>query len=133
MRIRPIKTQHDFETALSLIDKLWNAEYGSSEYDDFETLAICIESYEREKNSTEFADPIVAIRYYMQQKEKTFEDLSELLGCSKIAFQILYREISLTTDMIWTLCKNWGIPAECLIKPYPLNLTECTPAKLKGN
>ena len=133
MRIRPIKTQHDFETALSLIDKLWNAEYGSSEYDDFETLAICIESYEREKNSTEFADPIVAIRYYMQQKEKTFEDLSELLGCSKIAFQILYREMPLTTDMIWTLCKNWGIPAECLIKPYPLNLTESTLSKPKGN
>jgi len=117
MRIRPIKTKDDFETALSLIDKLWNAEYGSSDYDYFETLAICIESYEREKNAVEFADPVEAIRYYMQQKEKSFEDLSELLGSSDVAFQVLYREIPLTTTMIWELCKNWSIPAESLIKP----------------
>ena len=121
MRIRPIKKKDDFETALSMIDKLWNAEYGSSDYDYFETLAICIESYEREKNIKEFADPIEAIRYYMQQKEKSFEDLSALFESSDIAFQVLYREIPLTTTMIWTLCKNWAIPAECLIKPYQIN------------
>lgn len=120
MRIRPIKTKDDFETALSLIDKLWNAEYGSSDYDYFETLAICIESYEREKNIREFTDPIEAIRYYMQQKEKSFEDLSALLGSSDIAFQVLYKEIPLTTTMIWELCNSWSIPAECLIKPYQI-------------
>ncbi|MBY0281276.1 MAG: transcriptional regulator [Alphaproteobacteria bacterium] len=124
MRIRPIKTKDDFEEALSLIDQLWNAEYGSSEYDYFETLAICIENYEREKTIIEFSDPIEAIRYYMQQRGKSFEDLSELFGSSDTAFQILYREIPLTIAMIWKLCKNWDIPAECLIKPYPINPSE---------
>ncbi|MBY0462438.1 MAG: transcriptional regulator [Alphaproteobacteria bacterium] len=121
MRIRPIKTKDDFEEALSMIDQLWNAEYGSSDYDYFETLAICIESYERERNIIEFADPIEAIRYYMQQRGKSFEDLSELLESSDTAFQVLYREVPLTIAMIWKLCKSWDIPAECLIKPYQLN------------
>jgi HTH-type transcriptional regulator/antitoxin HigA len=126
MRIRPIKTKDDFEMALSLIDQLWNAEYGTSEYDDFETLAICIESYEREKCAAEFSDPVEAIRYYMQQKEKSFDDLSALLGSSDIAFQVLYKEIPLTTDMIWKLCQNWSIPAECLIKPYQVGISRRT-------
>ena len=118
MHTRPIKTEADFETALILIDQLWDAEYGTADYDSFETLAVCIENYEREKGSADFADPIEAIRYYMQQKEKSFEDLATLFESSDLAFQILYKEKSLTLPMVWKLCEVWGIPAESLIKPY---------------
>jgi len=118
MHIRPIKTEADFETALTLIDQLWDAEYGTAEYDSFETLAVCIENYEREKGSADFADPIEAIRYHMEQKEKSFEDLATLFESSDLAFQILYKEKSLTLPMAWKLCQAWGIPAESLIKPY---------------
>ena len=53
MHIHPIKSEADFETALTLIDQFWDAEYGTAEYDSFETLAVSIENYEKIKGKAE--------------------------------------------------------------------------------
>ena len=46
MKIKPIKTEADYEAAMKSIDQLWDASYGSPEGDTLDRLATLVEAYE---------------------------------------------------------------------------------------
>ena len=46
MRIKPIRTEADYETALKEIERLYNATPGSAEADRLEVLTTLMEAYE---------------------------------------------------------------------------------------
>ena len=48
MKIKPIKSETDYELALKRLDKIFDAEPGTKEGDELEILAMVIEDY---KNS----------------------------------------------------------------------------------
>jgi len=47
MEIRPIQTKKDYLTALSKIEKLWNAPPKSLDSDRLEVLSLLVEQYEK--------------------------------------------------------------------------------------
>lgn len=47
-------------------------------------------------------------------------DLARLLGSRSRASEILSRRRHLTLEMAWRLSQEWKIPAESLLRPYPL-------------
>ncbi|MBY0461721.1 MAG: type II toxin-antitoxin system HigB family toxin [Alphaproteobacteria bacterium] len=118
MEIKPIRSHNDYEKALEIIDEIWPAEENTKEYDYFEVLANLVESYESKHWTMEFPNPISALRFYMNQQDKSVNDLGVLLGSTQLASRVLNNEEPLTLSMINQLCVVWKIPAECLIKPY---------------
>ena len=117
--IRPLRSEVDYDAALEEIEGYFDDEPkpGTSEADRFDLLALVIEDYERAHWPIDPPDPVEAIRFRMEAGGFTQADLGKLLGSRQRASEILSRKRGLTMKMAWKLYREWGIPAEALIKP----------------
>lgn len=120
MRLKPIRTEADYDAALEEIDRLMNATPGTPEGDQLDILATLVEAYEARHRPIEVPDPIAALEYFMEQRGITRADLIPLLGSRSRVSEILNRKRRLTMEMAWRLHRELGIPAEAVIKPYKL-------------
>jgi HTH-type transcriptional regulator/antitoxin HigA len=117
--IRPLRSEADYEAALDEIERYFEREpkLGTPAADRFDLLALLIEDYEKKRWPVEPPDPVDAIRYRMETGHFTQADLGRLLGSRQRASDILKRRRRLTMRMAWKLHRDWGIPAEALIRP----------------
>ncbi|MEM9685630.1 MAG: hypothetical protein AAF934_01740 [Bacteroidota bacterium] len=115
MHIRPIKTEQDYNIAISRIEELWGAKKDTPEGDEFDILATLVESYEMRHYPIAPPDPIDAIKFRMEQMEMTKADMVQYLGSQSRVSEILNRKRSLTLRMIKSLYKGLKIPAEVLL------------------
>jgi HTH-type transcriptional regulator / antitoxin HigA len=117
--IRPLRTEADYEAALAEVERYFEHEPrpGTREADRFDLLALVLEDYENKHWPIEAPDPIDAIRYRMELGGYTQADLGRLIGSRQRASDILSRKRRLTMKMAWKLHRDWGIPAEALIRP----------------
>jgi HTH-type transcriptional regulator / antitoxin HigA len=120
MRLKPIRTEADYDAALEEIDRLMDATPGTPEGDQLDILATLVEAYEARRHPIEAPDPVAALEYFMEQRGVTRADLVPLLGSRSRVSEILNRKRRLTIDMAWRLHRELGIPAEAVIKPYKL-------------
>lgn len=120
MNIRPIKSERDYDWALSEIERYFEREprRGTPDADRFDVLATLIESYEARHWPIDPPDPVEAIRFRMEQAGFHQADLARLLGSRSRASEILRRKRPLTLEQAWKLHKEWHIPAEALLRPY---------------
>lgn len=119
--IRPLHSEADYEEALDEIERYFESEpkKGSAEADRFDLLALVIEDYERRNWPIDPPDPVEAIRFGMETGGRTQADLGRLLGSRQRASDILGHKRPLTMKMAWRLHREWGIPAEALLRPAP--------------
>ncbi len=115
MDIRPIKTEQDYNTAMSRIEELWGAKKDSNEGDELDLLVTIVESYELKHYPIAPPDPIDAIKFRMEQMGMTSADMIKYLGSQSRVSEILTRKRSLTLGMIKSLYKGLKIPAEILL------------------
>jgi HTH-type transcriptional regulator/antitoxin HigA len=122
MEIRPIRTEADHEAVLAEIWRLMEMEPepGSPEGDRLEVLALLSEAYEAKHHPIEPADPIDAIKFMMEQKGLDRADLEPALGHSGRVSEVLNRRRPLSINMIRALVGLLDIPADILMRPYPL-------------
>lgn len=118
MRIKPIKTEKDYNQALERLEEIFDATPNSQEGDELEILGILIEKYENENFPIEFPDPIEAIKFRMEQLNYSQNDLAEIIGLKSRASEILNRKRKLSLDMIRKLNEKLHIPSEVLIQSY---------------
>lgn len=118
--IKPIRNDVDHEAALAEVDRLWGAETGTPQADTLEVLAIMIDDYEKTRWPIDRLEPVDAIKAHMEMNGLSQTDLSKLFGSESRASEILNRRRRLTVDMIFKLTKDWGLPADWLVQPYPL-------------
>ncbi len=119
MDIRPLHSEADYEAALKEIERYFDEEpaLGTPEADRFDLLALVIADYEAKHWRIDPPDPIDAIKYRMEQQGYGQRDLAALLGSRSRASEILSGKRPLTMEMAWKLNREWGIPAESLIRP----------------
>lgn len=117
MHIKPIKTPADHQAALKEIESLMMAQLGTPEGDRLDVLATLVEAYEARNFPMEWADPVDAIKFKMEQNGLTAKDLQPMIGRLNRVYEILNGTRPLTLAMIWRLHESLGIPAEVLIKP----------------
>jgi len=115
MDIRPIKTEQDYNSAISRIEKLWGAKKSTPEGDEFDLLVTIIESYEMKHYPIAPPDPIDAIKFRMEQMGLTKLDMVKYLGSQSRVSEVLNRKRGLTLGMIKSLYKGLKIPAEILL------------------
>jgi HTH-type transcriptional regulator / antitoxin HigA len=120
LSVRPIRSEHDYESALSEVEGLFESRPGTPEGDRLEVLVALVEAYERKHHPIPPPDPIEALLYHMESRGLTRRDLEPYLGSRARVAEVLNRRRSLTIEMIRRLHEGLGLPAEVLIRPYEL-------------
>ncbi len=118
MKLRPIKTENDYNQALQRLEKIFDAKPGTKEGDELEILGILIDNYEKEHFPIELPDPIEAIKFRMEQLDYSQNDLAEVIGLKSRASEILNKKRKLSLEMIRKLSEKLHIPSEVLIQAY---------------
>jgi HTH-type transcriptional regulator/antitoxin HigA len=118
MKIKPIRTEDDYQEALVRLEEIFDAKKGSAEGDELEILSILIDRYESEHFPIDLPDPIEAIKFSMQQQGLRQKDLAEIIGLKSRVSEILNRKRKLTLDMVRKIHKSLHIPTEVLIQDY---------------
>jgi HTH-type transcriptional regulator/antitoxin HigA len=118
MDIRPIKSEADYQAALSEIGTLFDAEPNTPSGDRLEVLTTLVEAYEEQHFSIPAPDPVEAVNYFMESRGLTRKDLEPYIGSRARVSEILGRKRPLTLRMIQRLHHELGIPAEVLLTPY---------------
>lgn len=115
MDVKLIKTEDEYNEALSRIDELFDVTPESKEFDEVELLIALVELYEQQNYKIESPDPIEAIKFRMEQMEVKRIDMTKYFGTRGRVSEILNRKRELTLAMIKKLHKEFGIPAESLL------------------
>jgi HTH-type transcriptional regulator / antitoxin HigA len=123
MKLRPIKTELDYQNALQEIERLFDAEPNSPECDRLDILTTLVEAYEQKHYPIEAPDAISAILYYLESRGLSEQDLAVYIDSQQEITAILNRQKPLTLDIIRRLNQDFKIPAEILIQPYALEKT----------
>ncbi len=118
MDIKAIKTEEDYNQALSRLEVIFHAAVDSKEGDEADVLSILIEKYEDEHYPIEAPDPIAAIKFRMEQMDMTNKDLAKIIGYKSRVSEIFSRKRKLTLKMIRNLHEKLKIPYESLITNY---------------
>jgi len=115
MDIQPIKTEQDYDLALSTIEELWEAKEGTEEGDRVDILITLVDAYEQVNHPIYPPDPVAAIEFHMDQNELTRVDLEEYIGTRARVSEVLNGKRGLSIEMIRNLHEGLGIPLESLI------------------
>jgi HTH-type transcriptional regulator/antitoxin HigA len=115
MKIKPIRSEKDYEQVIKRIDELIDSAPGTNEFDELEVLSVLAEDYEEKNYHIDFPDPVEAIKYIMEWKGLKEKDLELYLGTRVKVLEILSRKSKLTLEMITKLKNGLGISADILI------------------
>ena len=118
MKIKPIKTEQDYNEAIQGWRKFSMQKRGQMTGDELEILGILIENYENEFFPIDLPDPIEAIKFRMEQMNYSQNDLAEVIGLKSRASEILNKKRKLSLEMIRNLHDRLKIPTEVLIQAY---------------
>lgn len=113
--MRVIKTEQDYQAALSKLSSIFNAEPGTNEHDDAELLMALIEHYESKHFVILPPEPIEIVKFRMEQLNLKRKDLEKWIGTRARVSEILNGKRSLSLQMIKVLSKELGIPIGSLI------------------
>jgi HTH-type transcriptional regulator / antitoxin HigA len=116
MDIKPIKGARDYRRALEEIEGLMRARRNTPQGDRLDVLVTLVEAWEAKHYPLDLPDPIAAIKYHMEQKGLSPQDLIPFVGGRNRVYEVLARKRPLTLKMIRRLHEGLGIPAESLIK-----------------
>ena len=120
MNIKPIKSEADYDAALTAIDGLMGGGPDTPEGDELQVLVTLVEAYEAERWPIEAPDPISAIEHVMESRGFQQKDLAVLIGSQPHASEVLSRLRPLTLPMIRALSAKWNLPADILVREYDL-------------
>lgn len=120
MEIRPIRSEEDYRAALAEAAALMDAGAGTPEGDRLDVLATLIEAYEAAHYPVDAPDPISAILFMMEQKGLERRDLEPAIGGRGRVSEVLNRKRALTLPMIRALSELLELPADVLVRAYPL-------------
>ncbi len=120
MKIKPIRTEQDYEHALKRVESLMDAKLGTEDFNELEVLTTLIENYEAKHYTIDTPDPIEAIKFRMEQEGLKQKDLVEIFGNKVRVSEVLNKKRRLTLDMIRNINRDLQIPFESLLNKYEL-------------
>jgi HTH-type transcriptional regulator/antitoxin HigA len=115
MNVKPIRSKKDLRDALSRIDEIIDAKFGTTEYDELEILSTLVESYEEKHCPIPPADPVEAIKFRMDQLGLKQSDMAKYFGGKSRVSEVLSRKRPLSLRMIKNLHSKLHIPSDSLI------------------
>ena len=116
MKPKIIKTEADYEAALTRIEKIFAARPGTADGDELELLTVLVELYEAEQFPIDLSDPLTALRFRMEQQGLQQKDLVPFIGSPSKVSEVLSGQRRLSLTMINKLVEGLGIPAAVLVR-----------------
>ena len=116
MEIKPIKSEADYRATLREIEGLMGAEAATAEGDRLDVLVTLVEAYEARHYPMDDPDPVEAIMFRMEQQGLTIDDLVPAIGRRNRVYEVLNGKRDLSIGMIRRLHRQFGIPADVLIR-----------------
>ena len=120
MTIKSIKSEAEYQKALSRLEELYDAPVGTAESDEADLWALVIEDYESKHHAIDAPDPIHAIRIRMEEMQLKQNDLLPIFGSKSRVSEVLNRKRKLTLNMIRQLHEKLNLSFELLVKDYKL-------------
>ena len=115
MRIRPIRTEADHDSAVARIAELIEAKPDTAEGEELDILATLVDAYEAKYHAIDAPDPITAIQFRMEQQGLTRKNLEPLIGSRARVSEVMTRRRPLTLAMIRRVRDELGISADLLV------------------
>lgn len=112
--MKPIRTEKDYRAAVARIDRLVT-EAGAETNDELDILSILVMAWESEQVPDLPMDPLAYLKASMENRGLTQSDLSQLLGSSSRATEVLGGTRQLSKAMIRLLATEWGLDANTLV------------------
>ena len=119
-----IENEADFDRAAVRYQEVKRAPKGTIEHKEKLLLAHLISIYEEKNVTLPDVDPIEMIKIRMEDLDLKASDLASLYGDKGTISKVLNYERALSITMIRQFSKFLSIPAEYLIKEYPLKSGE---------
>lgn len=132
VKVRPIRTEADYDAALNEISALMTARAGTPEGDRLDVLATLVEAYEAKHHAIDLPDPIALIEFAMEQRGADRSALEPLIGSRGRVSEVLNRKRSLSLQMIRRLKEEWLLPADVLVRTYQLREQVARRTRRKG-
>lgn len=120
MNIKLIKTESDYNKALTRLEIIFDAKIGTPESDEADILGMLVDEYEKKHYPIEAPDPIEAIKIRMQEMNLKQVDLVNEIGGKSRVSEVLNRKRKLTVEMIRKLTNRLNLSADLLINDYQL-------------
>jgi HTH-type transcriptional regulator/antitoxin HigA len=115
MKVRVIKTEQDYESALTRIEQLMERKPSAIVTDELELLATLVELYEEKTFPMGHVHPVDAIRFRMEQQELKQKDLIAYMGSKSKVSEVLAGKRPLSLSMIRKLHEGLEIPLDILL------------------
>ena len=102
-----IKTEEEYNLALTRLEKIFDSKVGTLEGDELELLSLLIDNYEKVHYPIDLPDPIEAIKFRMEQMGYKPKDLAKILGFRSRVTEVLNKKRKLSLDMIRRLNRDF--------------------------
>jgi HTH-type transcriptional regulator/antitoxin HigA len=124
VEVSPVRTDEDYEAALAEVERLIDAAPGTAEGDRLDVLVTLVQAYEAEHHPVEAPDPIALLQFVMEQRGLDRAALQPMIGNRGRVSEVMARKRPLTLPMIRRLQAALGLPADALVRSYPLRRSE---------
>ncbi len=115
-RIRPIRSEEDYEAACARIRELMGSEVGTLAGDELDVLTDLVSVYEDSHYPSVMPSAIDAIEFRMDQAGLTRRDLIPYIGSRQKVSDILTGKRDITMAMARALHRHLGIAADALLQ-----------------
>lgn len=117
MKLKPIKSDKDYQIYLDWVDKMFDKKVKPSSEDgqQLQVVLMLIKNYEDAHYAISTPDPIDAIKLKMEERNIRNKDLVGIIGSKGYISSLLNRKKPLTIELVRYFNKEFGIPAEVLI------------------
>lgn len=116
--LKPIRTQQDYEEALTRVDALMGAQPNSGEGRELDLLVDLVVAYEEEHVPMGYPSPVEVIEYCMDQRGLKPRDLVPCIGSRTKVAEVLSGKREVTMPMARALHKILDVP-EALLRSGP--------------
>ena len=119
MRIQPVRTEAEYDAAVTRLTQLMDAEPGTAAGDELDILATLVDAYETKHFPIDTPDPVTIIKFQMEQQGLTRKELEPMIGSRARVSEVLTGKRALTLPMIRRLHAGLYIPVDLLIGESP--------------
>ncbi|MBP6795602.1 MAG: helix-turn-helix domain-containing protein [Saprospiraceae bacterium] len=115
LKLFPITTEAEYHKANEIIESLLDCREGSEEEKILEAITILAIEYEKKHHAIPKPDPIVALKYRLEELNLSQKDVSKYFGGENRVSEVLNRKRNLSLRMIKNMYKYLGIPGSVLL------------------
>lgn len=115
VQVKPIRSEEDYDEVMAHIDRLIDSQPNTPEFDLLEVLSILADDYENKHHPILPLSPLEAIKYQMEERGLTQQDVAPLFGGKNRVSEVLNGKRSLTLKMVRDISKHLNIPPAVLL------------------